>query len=79
MLTYENVTIGQRVEVLHDEKILYGTVLYKGPIVSRRGIWLGIGLTTPDGNNDGSWKGRVYFREQMNYGLFTTIDRIRRK
>lgn len=77
MLTYENITIGQRVEILSGETILYGTVLYKGPIVSRRGIWLGIDLTTPDGDNDGSWKGRVYFRAPMNFGLFTTIDHVR--
>lgn len=77
MLTYESITIGQRVEVFHNEQILYGTVLYKGPLVSRRGIWLGIDLTTAEGDTDGSLKGRVYFRAPMNFGLFTTIDRIR--
>ncbi len=77
MLTYENITIGQRVEVLHKNQILYGTVLYKGPIVGRSGLWLGIDLTTPDGNNDGCLKGRVYFRAPLNFGIFTTIDRVR--
>ena len=77
MLTYEKVTIGLRVEVLHNEEILYGTVLYKGPITSRSGLWLGIDLTTPDGDNDGTLKGRVYFRAPMNYGLFTTIENVR--
>ena len=44
------------------DQIVYGTVLYKGPIIGRTGIWIGIDLTTPDGDNDGSLKGRVYFR-----------------
>jgi dynactin complex subunit len=77
MLTYENVTIGQRVEVLHNEQVLYGTVLYKGPVMGRAGLWLGIDLTTPDGDNDGCLKGRVYFRAPLNYGLFTTIEHVR--
>lgn len=77
MLTYESVTIGQRVEVLQDDRVLYGTVLYKGSLMGRRGLWLGIDLTTPDGDNDGSLKGRVYFRAPLNYGIFTTIDNVR--
>jgi dynactin complex subunit len=77
MLTYENITIGQRVEVLQKNRILYGTVLYKGPVVGRPGLWLGIDLTTAEGDNDGSVKGRVYFRAPLNYGIFTTIDNVR--
>lgn len=77
MLTYESVVIGQRVEVLHDGEVLDGTVLYKGPITGRRGLWLGIDLTTPHGDNDGTLKGRVYFRAPMNYGLFTTVEHVR--
>ena len=77
MLTYESITIGQRVEVLHDNQILIGKVRYKGPVVNRRGLWIGIDLTTQHGDNDGTLKGRVYFRAPMNYGLFTTIDNIR--
>jgi dynactin complex subunit len=77
MLTYESITIGQRVEILRNDQILYGTVLYKGPIIGRRGVWLGIDLTTPDGDNDGSLKGRVYFRAPLNFGIFTTIDYVR--
>jgi dynactin complex subunit len=77
MLTYENITIGQRVEVLRKDQILYGTVLYKGPIIGRHGVWLGIDLTTPDGDNDGSLKGRVYFRAPLHFGIFTTIDHVR--
>ncbi|CAF0915262.1 unnamed protein product [Adineta ricciae] len=77
MLTYESITIGQRVEVLHDNQILFGKVLYKGPVVNRRGLWIGVDLTTPHGDNDGTLKGRVYFRAPMNYGLFTTIDNVR--
>lgn len=77
MLTYESITIGQRVEVLKNDQILYGTVLYKGPVVGRRGMWIGIDLTTPDGDNDGSIKGRVYFRAPLYYGIFTTIDYVR--
>ncbi|CAF3703388.1 unnamed protein product [Rotaria sp. Silwood1] len=77
MLTYESIIIGQRVEVFRNDKIVYGTVLYKGPIVGRHGIWLGIDLATPDGDNDGTLRGRVYFRAPLNYGIFTTIDHIR--
>ena len=77
MLTYESITIGQRIEVLQNNRVLFGTLLYKGPVVGRPGIWLGIDLTTPDGDNDGSLKGRVYFRAPMNFGIFTTIDYVR--
>jgi dynactin complex subunit len=77
MLTYENITIGQRVEVLKKDQILYGTVLYKGPVAGRSGLWLGIDLTTPDGDNDGCVRGRVYFRAPLNFGIFTTIDNVR--
>ena len=77
MLTYESVTIGQRVEFLQNSQVLYGTVLYKGPVVSRRGLWLGIDLVTPNGDNDGTLKGRVYFRARRNCGVFTTIDYVR--
>ena len=77
MLTYESITIGQRVEVSQNDRILDGTVLYKGSLMGRRGLWLGIDLTTPDGDNDGSLKGRVYFRAPLNYGVFTTIDNVR--
>lgn len=77
MLTYENLNVGLKVEVSHNGKILKGTVLYKGPMTSRPGIWIGIDLTTPDGDNDGTLKGRVYFRAPMNYGIFTTIDNVR--
>ena len=77
MLTYESVVIGQRVEVMLKDQIVYGTVLYKGQVIGRRGLWLGIDLATPDGDNDGSVRGRVYFRAPLNYGLFTTIDNVR--
>lgn len=77
MLTYESLTIGQRVEVLKNNCVLYGTLLYKGPLVGRGGVWLGVDLATPDGDNDGTLKGRVYFRAPMNFGIFTTIDHIR--
>ncbi|CAF1067088.1 unnamed protein product [Rotaria sordida] len=77
MLTYESIVIGQHVEVFYNDKIVYGTVLYKGPIVGRRGMWLGIDLANQDGDNDGTLKGRVYFRTPPNYGIFTTIDNIR--
>ncbi|CAF1048463.1 unnamed protein product [Rotaria sordida] len=77
MLTYESIVIGQHVEVFYNDKIVYGTVLYKGPIVGRRGMWLGIDLANQVGDNDGTLKGRVYFRTPPNYGIFTTIDNIR--
>lgn len=77
MLTYENIVIGQQVEVLRNDEIFFGTVLYKGPITGRQGTWLGIDLTTKDGDNDGCLNGRVYFRAPLNYGIFTTIDYVR--
>ena len=77
MLTYENLAIGQRVEVLQHDQIVFGTVLYKGQVVGRPGLWIGVDLATPDGDTDGSIKGRVYFRAPMNFGIFTTIDYVR--
>ncbi|CAF0771254.1 unnamed protein product [Didymodactylos carnosus] len=77
MLTYDTISVGQRVEVLHNNQLLLGTIAYKGPVVSRKGIWLGIDLSTPDGDNNGCLYGRVYFRAPPNYGLFTTIENVR--
>jgi hypothetical protein len=52
MLTYENLAIGQRVEVLQHDQIVYGTVLYKGQVVGRPGLWIGVDLATPDGDTE---------------------------
>lgn len=47
MVLFDNVYVGQRVEVLWNNGIYKGTVQYKGAIATRRGEWIGVVLELP--------------------------------
>jgi dynactin complex subunit len=48
MLIYDNITIGQDVEFLTEENEIYsGTVRYKGGVLGRDGVWIGIEARQP--------------------------------
>eukprot|EP01006_Ploeotia_vitrea_P053650 TRINITY_DN67805_c8_g2_i1.p1 TRINITY_DN67805_c8_g2~~TRINITY_DN67805_c8_g2_i1.p1 ORF type:complete len:845 (+),score=500.70 TRINITY_DN67805_c8_g2_i1:145-2679(+) len=47
-----------------------GRVRYAGTVHFAKGNWLGLELSTPDGKNDGSVKGRRYFVCKKDMGLF---------
>ncbi|RLN47851.1 hypothetical protein BBJ29_002811 [Phytophthora kernoviae] len=55
-----NLDVGDRVCI--PDKELFGFVRFLGEIVSVKGVWVGIELDEAYGKNDGSVKGRYYFR-----------------
>ncbi|KAJ6233752.1 dynactin 1-related microtubule-binding [Anaeramoeba flamelloides] len=58
--------VGDRIKV-HGT---YGTIRYLGKTKFAKGIWIGIELDKPDGNNNGTISGVKYFECENNYGLF---------
>lgn len=77
MVLFENIVIGQFVEVKHEGYLLFGTVRYKGHLNGVNGKWVGIELEYPFGNHNGSWRGRSYFRSKSKHGLFTHASNVR--
>lgn len=47
MVLFDNVYLGQRVEVRWNDGIYKGTVQYKGPIATKNGEWVGVALDCP--------------------------------
>ncbi|KAI3383006.1 hypothetical protein SNEBB_004086 [Seison nebaliae] len=64
------IKIGAKVLVWHEGKVLEATVKYFGNINGRNGEWVGVQLTTKDGDTNGTLKGRQYFTCPNNLGLF---------
>eukprot|EP01084_Bolivina_argentea_P155277 270600_1 len=56
---------------------LHGTIKYIGKMRGRKGIWYGIKLTSPNGNNDGMHSCRYYFLCKQNYGIFVKKKQIK--
>ncbi|KAJ0397813.1 hypothetical protein P43SY_000893 [Pythium insidiosum] len=52
------------------EKEIFGFVRFFGDIEGVKGVWVGVELDEPKGKNDGSVKGRYYFRCKPNHGVF---------
>merc|ERR1712228_280330 len=42
----------------------------------KKGVWIGVELDEPFGDNDGSKKGKVYFKCNDKYGLFVRPDAV---
>jgi len=53
-----------------------GILRYIGPVDFAPGIWVGIECIYPVGNNDGSVKGREYFKCDHPYGVFVPAHKI---
>ena len=53
-----------------------GTLMFKGTIKSVPGFWGGVALDKPEGRNDGSKDGVVYFKCKPNHGIFAPPDKI---
>lgn len=51
MVLFQNVNIGQRVEVKYGFNTVRGLVCYKGPLVCREGDWVGVTLDIPGENS----------------------------
>nr|XP_009859104.1 tubulin-folding cofactor E-like [Ciona intestinalis] len=77
MVIFLNISIGQYVEVKHKEKIVCGTVKYKGHVNGESGEWIGIQLDYPIGKHNGTLRGRQYFKCPNNTGLFTHASNVR--
>eukprot|EP00416_Gambierdiscus_australes_P035017 CAMPEP_0171107110 /NCGR_PEP_ID=MMETSP0766_2-20121228/66192_1 /TAXON_ID=439317 /ORGANISM="Gambierdiscus australes, Strain CAWD 149" /LENGTH=315 /DNA_ID=CAMNT_0011568353 /DNA_START=54 /DNA_END=1002 /DNA_ORIENTATION=+ len=54
-----------------------GEVCYVGPLVNAKGIWIGIRLDEPQGQNDGKKDGRAYFECRDKYGCFARPMNVR--
>jgi len=55
-----------------------GTVCYAGPIINKKGMFIGIRLDEPQGNNDGTKDGKRYFEcPGAKYGVFAKPENVR--
>jgi len=55
-----------------------GVIGYVGPIIAKKGIWIGIALDEPQGQNDGTTDGKRYFECQgPKYGCFAKAQNVR--
>jgi tubulin-folding cofactor B len=55
-----------------------GTICHAGPIINTKGIYIGIRLDEPQGNNDGSKDGKQYFDcPGDKYGIFAKPENVR--
>ncbi|XP_077862424.1 centrosome-associated protein 350-like [Saccoglossus kowalevskii] len=53
-----------------------GTLRFKGYTSFADGIWGGIELDSPNGTNDGSYAGKIYFICDPGYGIFAPPDKL---
>ena len=77
MVLLENIFQGQFVEVKLGDKIVCGTVCYKGHLNGESGNWVGVELEYPLGKHNGCWRGRQYFKAANKCGIFTHASNIR--
>lgn len=55
-----------------------GTIRHAGPIINKKGMWIGVSLDEPQGNNDGSKDGKKYFDcIGDKYGVFAKPENVR--
>lgn len=72
-MKFKDVTVGQEVKVVLDEKetdLETGVVRYKGPLVSLKGMWVGVELNSKVGTSNGLYKGNQYFSCRQGYGVY---------
>lgn len=77
-LTSVDIKQSARCRLLPDSDHRRGTVQYVGDIAEIPGIgaWVGVALDEPTGKNDGSVKGKSYFKCQPNCGVFIRPERV---
>ncbi|CAK5113500.1 unnamed protein product [Meloidogyne enterolobii] len=64
----ENFKLGDQVKMKTGGRA--GVVAFVGPTDFQAGIWIGVILERPEGKNNGSVDGRVYFKCQDKFGVF---------
>merc|ERR1712232_74202 len=77
MVKEKNMKMDDRCELnkgKHRGKIAFvGNALFD----KQKGIWIGVELDEPFGDNDGSKKGKVYFKCNDKYGIFVRPDALK--
>ncbi|XP_053678434.1 tubulin-folding cofactor B [Anopheles nili] len=67
----DETNIGDRCRVTaKNSPIRFGTVMYKGPLEDKPGVFIGVKFDEPLGVNDGSMNGKRYFDCDPKYGSF---------
>nr|CAD2139793.1 unnamed protein product [Meloidogyne enterolobii] len=64
----ENFKLGDQVKMKTGGRV--GVVAFVGPTDFQAGIWIGVILERPEGKNNGTVDGRVYFKCQDKFGVF---------
>ena len=77
MVLLVDIYVGQYVQVRLKDKIVFGTVRYKGHLNGVEGDWVGVELEYPLGKHNGVWRGRQYFSASPNHGIFTHACNLR--
>lgn len=73
----EAATIGARCRVTaKNSPVRLGTVMYKGPIDGKPGVFIGVKFDEPLGVNDGSANGKRYFECGPKYGSFVAAKAV---
>lgn len=65
--------VGDRVLV---SNVQPGTLRFKGLTNFANGFWAGVELDNPEGSNNGTYDGVVYFQCRENHGIFAPPDKI---
>jgi len=74
----KQIKIGDRFEYKDQKGLQHrGTVRYVGETEFAVGPWVGIEFDEPYGSNDGSQKGKEYFKCNEKYGKFVRPDAIK--
>lgn len=69
-----NLKVGQRVMIVG--KNMKGTIQYIGEPKFAPGKWIGVELDEPQGKNNGSLQGEVYFSCAENHGVFVKQTQV---
>lgn len=69
-----NFDVGDRVCI--PDKELFGFVRFLGEVEGVKGVWVGVELDEPYGKNDGSAKGKYYFRCKSKHGVFARPHQV---
>eukprot|EP01147_Barroeca_monosierra_P005206 gene5206-8809_t len=73
----KSTQVGQRCECDTKKGTHRGTVRFVGKTEFQDGLWIGVQLDEPYGNNDGSVKGVQYFSCSPKYGVFLKPSNVR--
>lgn len=73
----DEMAIGARCRVTaKSQPVRLGTIMYKGPLDGKPGMFVGVKFDEPLGVNDGSVNGKRYFQCDPKYGSFVTVKAI---